>query len=77
MADEQEETKDQDENVEGQEVKEGKLGKLIATIGAGMFAVSIVLVYAGISGKSLHNILQLGGLGALIIGLILWKAVKI
>ena len=56
---------------------EGVWGKRIATLGAGMLALSVVLVFLGVSGATMHNILQLGGIGILIIGLVLWKAVKI
>jgi len=51
-------------------------GEKIATLGAAMFAISIVLAFAGISGATFHNIMQLGGLALAVVGVILWKVVK-
>ena len=53
------------------------LGKTITTIGVGMFALSMVLIYVlGVSGAMLHNVLQLGGLLLAVIGLVMWKVLK-
>lgn len=38
------------------------VGKTITTIGVGMFTLSIILVFVGVSGATLHNVLQLGGI---------------
>lgn len=52
------------------------MGKTITTVGVGMFALSIVLAFAGVEGANLHNVLQLGGLSVAVVGLIVWKVVK-
>lgn len=52
------------------------VGKTIATIGVGMIALSIILVFVGVSGAVLHNVLQIGGLLLAIGGLVVWKVLK-
>lgn len=52
------------------------VGKTITTIGVGMIALSIVLVFAGVSGAVLHDVLQIGGLLLAIAGLVVWKVLK-
>lgn len=52
------------------------VGKTITTIGVGMFALSIVLVFVGVSGAVLHNVLQGGGILLAIVGLVIWKVLK-
>lgn len=52
------------------------LGDKIATLGAAMFIISVVLIFAGVSGAVLHNILQLGGIALVIVGLIMRKKLK-
>jgi hypothetical protein len=54
----------------------GTLGKKIATVGAAMIAVSILLALLGIGG-TLHDVLQYGGLGAGVVGIVLWRIVKV
>ena len=53
------------------------LGKKIATVGAVMIAVSILLGLFGIGGEMFHNILILGGVGLGVVGIILWRIVKV
>lgn len=55
----------------------GKRGKTVATVGAAMIAGSIVLALLGFGGPTLHNILQLGGIGVGVVGIILWRIVKV
>ncbi|MEW5858847.1 MAG: hypothetical protein AB1861_15900 [Cyanobacteriota bacterium] len=62
---------------EPKNTKAPQWGKIILTIGLGMIAVSIVLIFLGISGAMLHNILQLGGIAVAVVGFILWKVVKV
>lgn len=54
----------------------GTLGKKIATVGAAMIAVSILLALFGIGG-TLHDVLQYGGLAAGVVGIVLWRIVKV
>lgn len=51
-------------------------GEKIATLGATMFALSIVLAFVGVSGAMFHNIMQLGGIVLAIVGLVMWKVLK-
>lgn len=51
-------------------------GEKIATLGAAMFAISIVLAFAGVSGATFHNIMQMGGIALGVIGAIMWKVLK-
>ncbi|MDX2219890.1 MAG: hypothetical protein SF172_12780 [Burkholderiales bacterium] len=51
-------------------------GEKIATLGAAMFAISIILAFAGVSGAMFHNIMQLGGIVLGIVGVIMWKVLK-
>lgn len=51
-------------------------GEKIATLGAAMFAISIILAFAGVSGATFHNIMQLGGIVLAIVGVIMWKVLK-
>lgn len=51
-------------------------GKRIATVGATMLAASVALAFTGVAGAMLHNTLQLGGIGLLVIGLVIWKLLK-
>lgn len=51
-------------------------GEKIATLGVAMVAISIVLAFAGVSGATFHNIMQLGGIVIAIVGVILWKVAK-
>ena len=62
---------------EPKNTKAPQWGKIVLTIGLGMIAVSMVLVFLGISGAVLHNVLQLGGIAVAVVGFILWKVVKI
>ncbi len=62
---------------EPKNTKAPQWGKIVLTIGLGMIAVSIVLSFLGISGATLHNILQLGGIAVAVVGFILWKVVKV
>ncbi len=62
---------------EPKNTKAPQWGKIVLTIGLGMIAVSIVLIFLGISGAVLHNILQLGGIVVAVVGFILWKVVKV
>jgi hypothetical protein len=50
-----------------------KLGKRIATVGIAIFAVSIFLAIAGTEVATINNILQIGGIGLAVIGLVLWR----
>ena len=50
-----------------------RLGKWGATIGGIMLVLSLILMLAGVSGRILHNILQFGGVGLLIVGFLFWK----
>lgn len=60
------------------EKKSGKIGKTIATIGVSAIAISFVLgLVFRIPGATLHNVLQLGGLALGVVGVILWRFVKI
>lgn len=52
------------------------VGKTIATIGVGMIALSIILVFAGVSGAVFHNVLQVGGLVLAIVGVVVWRVLK-
>lgn len=51
-------------------------GEKIATLGAAMFAISILLAFAGVSGAMFHNIMQMGGIVLGIVGVIMWKVLK-
>ncbi|MBD1942345.1 hypothetical protein H6F50_08245 [Coleofasciculus sp. FACHB-712] len=62
---------------EPKNTKAPQWGKIVLSIGLGMIAVSIVLVFLGISGAVLHNVLQLGGIAVAVVGFILWKVVKV
>lgn len=55
----------------------GKLGKTITTVGVAMLAISILLAIGGVEGATMHNILQIGGIGIAVIGWILWRVVKV
>lgn len=55
----------------------GRRGKTVATIGAAMIVGSILLALAGIGGPTLHNVLQLGGVGLGVLGIVLWRIVKV
>jgi hypothetical protein len=50
-----------------------RLGKWGATIGGAMLVLSLFLMFAGISVKMLHNILQFGGVGLLVVGFLFWR----
>jgi hypothetical protein len=52
------------------------IGKMVTTIGVAMFAISIVLAFAGVSGALFHNVMQIGGLVIAVIGVVLWKVMK-
>jgi hypothetical protein len=61
----------------GAEVKvPGALGKMIATGGVVMIAVSIVMAMLGVAGP-IHDVLQYGGVAAGVVGIILWRIVKV
>jgi len=60
-----------------QENAPGPLGKKVATVGAAMIAGSIVLGLVGVGGETMHNILVLGGVGLGVIGIVLWRIVKV
>jgi hypothetical protein len=52
------------------------IGKTVTTIGVAMFAISIALAFAGVSGALFHNVMQIGGLVIAVIGVVLWKVMK-
>ena len=52
----------------------GKVGKTVATVGAVMLAGSILLP---IGGPTMINILQFGGVAVGVIGIVLWRIVKV
>jgi hypothetical protein len=54
----------------------GALGKRIATVGAVMIAGSIVMALVGVAGP-IRDILQYGGLAAGVVGIVLWRFVKV
>lgn len=56
----------------------GGIGEMVATIGAGMLALSMALVFVfAESGQPLHNVLQIGGFCLLAAGFVLWKVGKV
>ena len=52
------------------------LGKTIAIIGVGMVALSIILIFIGVSGAVFHNVLQIGGVVIAVVGVIMWRFMK-
>ena len=52
------------------------VGKKLTTLGLGMLTTSIILVFAGVSGAMLHNVLQVGGIGIALVGFVIWKVFK-
>jgi hypothetical protein len=50
-----------------------RLGKWGATVGGAMLVLSLILMLAGISSRILHNILQFGGVGLLVVGFLFWR----
>lgn len=55
----------------------GQRGKMVATIGAVMIAGSVLLALVGIGGPTMHNVLVFGGVGLGVVGIVLWRIVKV
>ena len=55
----------------------GGMGKKVATVGAVMFAASVVLGLLGVGGATLNNFLGLGGIVVGVVGIVLWRIVKV
>ena len=52
-------------------------GEKIATVGACMFAGSIILgMFLGIGGAAFHNFMQFGGVILGVVGVVMWKVLK-
>jgi len=54
----------------------GSTGKMITTVGAAMIAGSIILALVGVQGATFHNVLQLGGIAIGIVGIVIWRVLK-
>ncbi len=55
---------------------EASRGRQIATLGALMIASSLILAMFGVKGATMHSVLEFGGIGIGLVGIVMWRVLK-